>query len=43
MYTAKHRKRIFRAKIKVFLMILMFENGFINRLKHGVGVEGEGR
>ena len=23
-------------------MILMFENGFMDRIKHGVGVEGEG-
>ena len=41
-YTAQHRKRLFRAKIKVSLMNLMFENGFIDRIKHGVGVEGEG-
>ena len=33
---------LYRAKIKIFYMNLMFDNGLANRLKHGVGVEGEG-
>ena len=41
-YTVRHWKRLSRAKIKIFYMNLMFENGIVNRLKHGVGVEGEG-
>ena len=41
-YTARHRKSIPRAKIKVFSRILMFDGDFMDRLKHGVGLEGEG-
>ena len=40
-YTARHRKRLSRARIKTFSMNLMVENGLIDRLKYGVGVEGE--
>ena len=41
-YTARYIKTLCRAKIKSFFMNLMFDNCLVNRLKHGVGVEGEG-
>ena len=41
-YTARDIKRLCRDKIKVFYMNLMFDYWLVNRLKHGVGVEGEG-
>ena len=41
-YTAQCMKMLCRAKIKSFFMNLMFDNGLVNRLKHGVGVKGEG-
>ena len=42
MCIARYIKKLSRAKIKSFYMNLMFDNGLVNKLKHGVGVEGEG-
>ena len=41
-YTARYIKMLSRAKMKYFYMNLMFDNGLVNKLRHGVGVEGEG-
>ena len=41
-YTARYIKNLSMAKIKSFYMNLMFDNSLINKLKHSVGVEGEG-
>ena len=41
-YAALDMKRLCRDKIKVFYMNLMFDYWLVTRLKHGVGVEGEG-
>ena len=41
-YTVRYIKKLCRAKIKSFYVNLMFDDGLVNRLKHGVGVEGEG-